>query len=65
MEEKNNKQVKFNSPFDQYKARNGESATILGKLPPEEYDFKEVGVIYTIKFKDETIIQAYPEELRS
>ena len=54
----------FNSPYDQYKDRNGQTFVIVRKITEEEedYDFETLPV-YIIRFQDGEEITAYPEEI--
>lgn len=54
----------FNSPYDQYKERNGQHCAIIRELNDQEKD-AEVGTMYKIKFQDGTIIDSWPEELQT
>ena len=55
----------FNSPYDQYKERNGQLCEILNIFSePDANHDAEVLPMYEIRFRtDNTIIEAYPEEL--
>ena len=52
----------FQSPFDQYAERNGQTFQIVRELDDSERD-PEVGVMYLIRFSDGTEIHAWPEEV--
>ncbi len=54
----------FNSPYDQYKGRNGQSCVIIKTIDrPDDTHDAEVLPMYIIEFGDEETIEAWPEEL--
>ena len=54
----------FESPYDQYKHRNGHEFTVLRKIDkPDDTHDEEVLPMYEIQFKDGEIIEAWPEEV--
>lgn len=54
----------FNSPYEQYAARNGEPVTVTGIIdtPDSEHD-AEVLPMYRVTFSDGVSIEAWPEEI--
>lgn len=55
--------VRFETPFDQYRSRDGQEATYLGDVDPTTFDFEETGPLHVIRFDDGEEIQAWPEEI--
>ena len=55
----------FQSPYEQYAARNGLSFVLLGPVDPATYDADDVGPMYRVKFADGEVIEAWPEEVQS
>lgn len=53
---------KFWSPFGDYKNREGEEFEVIGRCTIENCDLR-VLPMWNIRFKDGTIIAAYPEEI--
>lgn len=53
----------FTSPYDEYAARIGQEAQVIGVVDPTTYDFDEVGLLYRIRFGDGSEIDAWPEEI--
>ena len=53
----------FQSPYDEYANRIGDGFEVLGEVPHGEFDFEEVGAVYTIRFDDGEEITAWPEEI--
>ncbi len=56
----------FNSPWDDYRHRNGQPCKVLkGFYEPDEEHDQEVLPMYEIRFDDGEVIDAYPEELQA
>ena len=57
--------ITFTSPYDQFAARIGQSATVVRHYTEDdaEHDISEVGPMYRIRFDDGTEIEAWPEEV--
>ena len=54
----------FWSPYEQHRDRVGQPFTVLGlKQPGADFDPQEVGEMYQIRFRDGTVIDAWPEEV--
>ena len=55
----------FNSPYDQYQARNKQECVITRIIDEddEEHDISEVGTMYVVRFNDGEEIEAWNEEL--
>lgn len=56
-------QATFQTPYEQYASRHGQSCTVIGEVPSTEYDRDEVGVMYRVRFNDGEVIDAWPEEV--
>ena len=50
----------FQSPYEQYRARNGQLCQVMRRLTSTEKD-AEVGVMYKVKFNDKVVIDAWPK----
>ena len=55
----------FNSPYDQYQARNKQECVITRIIDEddEEHDISEVGTMYVVRFNDGEEIEAWNEEI--
>ena len=61
------KSIVFDSPYEQYKERIGQEATIIAYFTEDddEHDISEVGPMYRLRFDDGTEIDAWPEEVEA
>ncbi len=53
----------FNTPFEDYHHRNGQTFEVIRPCTDEEVALEEVGPMYWIRFIDGEVITAYPEEI--
>jgi hypothetical protein len=55
----------FTAKYDQYAERDGQAFTVLGAVDPKTYDSEEGGEMFFIRFADDVVIEAWPEEVES